>query len=261
MALGELLRQARLEAGLSQRELCGEIITRNMLSQIENGAAKPSMDTLRDLAARLGKPVAYFLEEAASPETVALENARKAYGEGDFAGALALTKELRGCQEGALLFALSAMGRARQALEEGRRPYAAALLQEAAQPQCIYYTEELEHRRLLLLAKAAPETLGDIVKALPKDDEVLLLRARAALLAGDAEKAARLLDAADAQAAEEWCLLRGECYLALGEYARAVECFLPVEEQALPQLERCFEALEDYQKAYYYAKKQRDKER
>ena len=37
--MGELLRQARLEAGLTQRELCGERITRNMLSQIENGAA------------------------------------------------------------------------------------------------------------------------------------------------------------------------------------------------------------------------------
>ena len=31
--MGELLRQARLEAGLTQRELCGERITRNMLSQ------------------------------------------------------------------------------------------------------------------------------------------------------------------------------------------------------------------------------------
>ena len=46
MSLGEKLRQARLEAGLSQRALCGEEITRNMLSRIENGAAQPSMRTL-----------------------------------------------------------------------------------------------------------------------------------------------------------------------------------------------------------------------
>ena len=32
MELGEKLKQARLEAGLSQRQLCGEEITRNMLS-------------------------------------------------------------------------------------------------------------------------------------------------------------------------------------------------------------------------------------
>ena len=50
MDLGQKLRQARLEAGLSQRQLCGEEITRNMLSQIENGTARHSMDTLRFLA-------------------------------------------------------------------------------------------------------------------------------------------------------------------------------------------------------------------
>ena len=61
MALGERIRQARLEMGLSQRQLCGDTITRNMLSLIENGSAKPSMDTLCVLAARLEKPVSYFL--------------------------------------------------------------------------------------------------------------------------------------------------------------------------------------------------------
>ena len=63
MELGQRLRQARLEAGLSQRQLCGEVITRNMLSQIENGSARPSMETLRYLASRLGKPISFFLEE------------------------------------------------------------------------------------------------------------------------------------------------------------------------------------------------------
>ena len=57
MELGQLLKQARLEAGLSQRQLCGSEITRNMLSQIENGSAHPSMATLRYLAGRLNKPI------------------------------------------------------------------------------------------------------------------------------------------------------------------------------------------------------------
>ena len=256
MALGELLRQARLEAGMSQRELCGETITRNMLSQIENGGAKPSMNTLRYLAGRLGKPVAYFLEEAASPEEIALEKARKAYANGDFADALALARELQTLEEGALLFALSAMGRAQQALEEGRRPYAAALLQEAARPACIYYTEELERRRLLLLAKAAPDEFLKIAKALPQDDEALLLRAKAALADGNAEKAARLLEAAEEQTGAQWYLLRGACALSEKKYAEAIQYFKPVEELALAQLERCYEGLEDYKMAYYYAKRQ-----
>ena len=60
MDLGEKIKAARLGLGLSQRQLCGEAITRNMLSQIENGSAKPSMQTLRYLAERLGKSVSYF---------------------------------------------------------------------------------------------------------------------------------------------------------------------------------------------------------
>ena len=47
MELSQKLKQARLDAGLSQKALCGDQITRNMLSQIENGSARPSMDTLR----------------------------------------------------------------------------------------------------------------------------------------------------------------------------------------------------------------------
>ena len=257
MALGELLRQARLEAGMSQRELCGEIITRNMLSQIENGAARPSMDTLRYLSARLGKPLSYFLEEETlSPEDRAMGKARKAYAEGNFAAVLELVRDVQDREEGALIFALASMGRAEQAIREGRLPYAESLLKEAPRPECMYYTADLERRRLILLAKAAPEDAAAIAAALPKDDGELLLRGKAALLAGDPEKAARILDAAEDRTNGEWYLLRGECALAMGEYARATEYFKPVEDKALRQLERCYERLEDYKMAYYYAKKQ-----
>ena len=81
MTLGEKLRQARLEAGLSQRQLCGEEVTRNMLSQIENGSANPSMATLSYFAARLGKSVSFFLEEEAvrSPNQEIMTGAREAF--------------------------------------------------------------------------------------------------------------------------------------------------------------------------------------
>jgi transcriptional regulator with XRE-family HTH domain len=67
MTMGEKLRAARLEAGLSQRQLCQGLVTRNMLSQIENGSAKPSLPTLQVLAQRLNKNVQYFLEDDPSP--------------------------------------------------------------------------------------------------------------------------------------------------------------------------------------------------
>ena len=95
MELGAKLRQARLELGLSQRQLCGDVITRNMLSQIENGSARPSMDTLTYLAGRLNRPVSYFLEETAfvSSNTSCIANARQAYIEGCFADALQILQE------------------------------------------------------------------------------------------------------------------------------------------------------------------------
>lgn len=67
MTMGEKLRAARLAAGLSQRQLCEGLVTRNMLSQIENGSAKPSLPTLQALAGRLNKNIQYFLEESPSP--------------------------------------------------------------------------------------------------------------------------------------------------------------------------------------------------
>ena len=73
MELGEKLKKARLEAGLSQRQLCGDEITRNMLSQIENGSAQPSMATLSYLAGRLGKSVGWFLDEGAEEYSALIE--------------------------------------------------------------------------------------------------------------------------------------------------------------------------------------------
>ena len=62
MDLGSKIKQLRIDKMMTQKELAGNEITRNMLSQIENGSARPSMDTLRYLAGQLGKPVSYFLE-------------------------------------------------------------------------------------------------------------------------------------------------------------------------------------------------------
>ena len=100
MELGEKLRQARIEAGLTQRQLCGEEITRNMLSLIENGSAKPSMGTLTYLAGRLGKPVSFFLDEAAvvSPNREVMESARRLYDAGEYAQGL-LVLEAAECLE------------------------------------------------------------------------------------------------------------------------------------------------------------------
>lgn len=77
MTMGEKIRLARVTAGLSQRQLCDGIVTRNMLSQIENGSANPSLPTLQALAQRLGQSVQYFLEEQEVPLQKTCSEARQ----------------------------------------------------------------------------------------------------------------------------------------------------------------------------------------
>ncbi len=61
-ALGRRIREVRLNKKLTQTDVVGEYMTRNMLSKIENGSAAPSVKTLEFLARALDVPVSYFLE-------------------------------------------------------------------------------------------------------------------------------------------------------------------------------------------------------
>ena len=262
MELGQRLKQARLEAGLSQRQLCGQEITRNMLSQIENGAARPSMQTLQYLAGQLGKPVGFFLnEEVASPNQTRLETARAAWQAQDWVAALAQLKsyEPDGVldAEVMLLQTLCCMELAQAALEQGRKPYALSLLEKAAESgqKTPYFTMDLQRRCHLLLAQAKPETAAKILPQL--DDGELLLRGWQALAAKQLTAAAVFLDAAADQQQEKWHILRADVYFAAQDYANAIVHYRQAEEQSLSQLEICYEKLGDYKMAYQYACRQR----
>ena len=135
MTLGEKLKQARLEAGLSQRQLCADRLTRNMLSQIENGSARPSMGTLAYLAKRLEKPVSWFLEEEAVvlPNARVMEQARIALALGDLEGLRRALEDFRDpdgvfYEEKQLLTFHWRLRSGEQALREERLPLARELL-------------------------------------------------------------------------------------------------------------------------------------
>ena len=270
MDLGQRLRQARLDAGLSQRQLCEGLITRNMLSLIENGSAKPSMDTLRALAGRLGKPIGFFLEEQAvtSPNLEIMARAREAFAAGDPGAAVEALADYRGPDrvfdgEKDLLLTLGYMTLAEQALMQGRRPYAAALLAQAEQAaqSCPYDTPGLQRQRILLLARTNQENAAALAEKLPSEDEALLLQARAALEAGDGVRCGQLLDAAQDREAPLWHLYRGEAFFAAQDYENAAPHYHRAEESypdpAVARLEVCYRELGDYKTAYEYACKSR----
>ena len=60
MTLGEKIRYLRKERKMTQSELAGEKITRNMLSAIESDKASPSLDTLNYLAEKLSIPLPHL---------------------------------------------------------------------------------------------------------------------------------------------------------------------------------------------------------
>ena len=250
MELGQKLRQARLEAGLSQRQLCGDVITRNMLAQIENGSARPSMDTLRYLAEKLGKTVSYFLEEQAvvSPNREIMGSARSRFSAGEYPRAL---ESLEGYKAPDPVFD-----------PEEKPVYARELLEKAHRAGSLtpYFTADLQRQWILTMAKAWPEHARELAGQLESEDEALLLRARAALEAGDPLRCAQYLEAAREQT-PRWQLLRGQAALAQKDHTRAKTHFHAAEE-AYPTLcaqllETCYRELEDYKMAYYYACKQR----
>lgn len=224
MDLGNKMLTARLEAGLSQRQLCGDRITRNMLSQIEHGTAIPSMNTLKYLAQRLGKPLSYFLDE------------NPAYS------AAAQNEEL--------------LEQARTALEQGKDIYASELLDKVTP-----VSEGQKRQRLLLQAKLPGADIPGICKQLPSLDEELLLRAKEALIDGEFFRSAHLLEAMERRDTLLWYLRRGEVWLALGEGKPAAACFHRAEAldpaQAAPWLETCYLEMGDYKRAYEYACAQR----
>lgn len=268
MTLGEKIKRARLEAGLSQRQLCGETVTRNMLSQIENGTARPSMTTLSYFAVQLGKPVSYFLEEDAvvSPNQAVMRQARAAVLAGDGADALEKLADYRSPDETfdaefQLLYRLAVLDAVQRALAKGQSAYGAAQLEKLDAIENGYCAQELERKRLLLLAEVRPQQRKRVCEKLPSMDEELLLRARYALDAGELDRSACLLGAAQDQNSADWNFLRGELHLAQRQLEAAISCYHKAEaaypEKTARRLEYCYREREDFKQAYYYACKQR----
>lgn len=143
MTLGQKIKEARLSRGMTQKELVGDYITRNMLSKIENDSATPSVRTLEYLAGALGLPTGYFLSDAVVSDGTApdgLDEARSAFRSGrwlDCLAALEADKKAGTTDEGYLLHAYAGAYAAREALARGEVAQARELAETAQ-----YYNQE-----------------------------------------------------------------------------------------------------------------------
>ena len=287
MTLGQKVRQARIERGLTQKQLVGEHITRNMLSKIENDSATPSMRTLEFLAKRLGLSTSYFmsdfsLSDGTSPD--GLDNMRLAYKQGRFQDCIDLLEEAKtagSTDEGYLLRALASLGVAKNALAVGdintAKEYADAA--DYYNKQGLYYDVKIDAEMSLILAECSlildisefEQNANDYEKAVKNmsyANRYILAKAEYLIRTGETELAKKLLDRIETVEPElqgKLKYVQGLYLLNTGSPQQAIDTLKQAEEdstgdletrQIYKSLEKCCLELEDYKGAYYYASKQ-----
>lgn len=157
--LGRRLKEARLNKKLTQAEVVGDFITRNMLSQIESGLAMPSMKTLTYLSEQLSIPLSQLLDTPTASDAVdELNCAKRAFSAEDYPLAIAIAErlELPFFDEANAILARAHFALAQRYLKE--REFASAAVQarlaaEKAQLG-IYSSRTLRSEALLLLDEA-----------------------------------------------------------------------------------------------------------
>jgi len=121
LSLGGKIKQIRIEKKITQQELVGDFITRNMLSQIENDIATPSIKTLQYLAESLEVPLSFLMVgehddefnknfEFDDMDTIKIK-ARKTFFDGDYLKYIEITDNNPGMidddKEIAMLFGMA----------------------------------------------------------------------------------------------------------------------------------------------------------
>ncbi|MBQ8441623.1 MAG: helix-turn-helix transcriptional regulator [Clostridia bacterium] len=152
MNIGEKIRELRVAKLMTQSELAGDHITRNMLSCIENGTAHPSLSTILYIAGRLNVPAGFLLAEEGDEivyrKMSSLANIKRAYEAGDYWGCRSLC--VSGCpdpdDEICMLLADCDLGIAIEEFWQGKLRSACRFFDEALEyaEKTLYHTEHIE---------------------------------------------------------------------------------------------------------------------
>ncbi len=168
--LGKRIREARLAKKMTQSELVGDFITRNMLSRIESGNACPSVKTLEYLAQRLELPPGSLISDEALPESESNESdlllkAKQLYISKDYDNATDIALQLEtGCfsDEAIAILARCYLERAKQAADKKEYGMAAKLAGSAMDysDEGIYKSREITTEATLLLRDIAAKAMN-----------------------------------------------------------------------------------------------------
>lgn len=280
MNIGEKIRELRVAKLMTQAELAGTQITRNMLSSIENGAAQPSLSTILYIAKRLNVPAGFLLAEAGDEivfrKMNSFSNIKQAYVAGDLLGCRSMC--LSSCphpdDEIALLLADCDAGIAEEEFWKGKLRSACRFFDEALvyAEKTMYPTAHIVARVQVFfryMQRLSPTLYSDILDE--EQSPSMIWHSPFATYT----KALECLDAGDYSGASELCAQLDEesffwahleiCgQMSAGKYAEAkkkLEGLLKANEPlneielytVLCELEICCRETEDYKGAYGYA--------
>lgn len=151
MSIGDKVKKLRTEKMMTQSQLAGDEITRNMLSRIESGCALPSLPTLEYLAKRLNVPSGYLLADEAEDEkynkAFIKEELKRSYASDNFriCRSICLDNEIED-DEYALIACESMFSVAVEEFDRGRLKFACAHFDEALMrlEKTAYSTEHIK---------------------------------------------------------------------------------------------------------------------
>lgn len=280
--IGEKIKRLRLQRNMTQSDLAGDQITRNMLSRVENGAALPSLPTVWYLAERLGVPAGFLLAEGDDDrlwrKMNRIDDIRRLLRSGNARICLELCREDVGEGQGDdeiyLIMAQCALTLAREELDAGHLHEVCALLDSALEyaRHTLYDTSAIRGTAALyfhfmnrLSSMLYSEVLSDKYDALlgSEDEFARYVLAREALEAGETRRVEAYWQGGREE--DPWCRhLSAHAAMLRGEYAAAGEALLRLlhAESARSEvlmyclfcdLEICCREQSDFRGAYEYS--------
>lgn len=277
MTLGQKIRSLRKERGFTQAALCGEHMTRNMLSQIENDIATPSLQTVCFLAKQLSVPAGYLLDDDADAllyrKAGAIEQIRAHYASGSWQECIDDCKQLNDFDdELALLLADCYLQVGLSAFRQGKLESARNLIDT-----CLRFTsrtcypktaiDERAHTLLAIIECAQNHRSGDpslcvAESRIHREEEYLYNLLLQLIDRGKHELAAQLFDSVRLTFPRYRKHINAQLAQAAYNYQRAASLLREVLEESSPDadtlfllriyndLENCSKSMSDFEGAY-----------
>ncbi|GAB1476019.1 hypothetical protein MASR2M70_08510 [Bacillota bacterium] len=159
MELGKIIKEARISKRMTQSEVVGDFITRNMLSQIESGSAMPSVKTLEYLSGVLDLPFHQLSTGHLEDNLSMLINAKELLSKAAYEEVIVMENDYppRLSEEFFAIFSHAFLNLAKASLDSEDYTKAAALSQKAIEysEKGIYANATVKSESIMVLNQAA----------------------------------------------------------------------------------------------------------